>query len=475
MRMILLVCGPVVAVMIYSLVPAVIQTPDGDELYLGHAGRFTAGMTVWMALWWITEAVSLYITALIPMLLLPLAGFQTAEDIAGSYGHRIVYLALGGFVLAAAIEKWHLHKRFAQAVIRLCGNNPRSIIAGFMIASAVLSMWISNVATAIIMLPVAISVIRLVHEDNPHYTSFSVCLLLSICYSCSIGGIGTLIGTGTNMFFAAYMEGSLERPMAFVDWMVIAVPLVVVLLPMTWLLMTTVLFRIPKSTEELHLDTESIFSDRPWSQGQVLTLGVFIGCALLWTFLPVIQSWLPLQYLTDTAVAIAAAILLFVIPAGGGKKDFLMDWQTAAHKVPWGILLLIGGGLCMAKAVSQFGVGELLAYQLHAINHLPDFIIIIAVVAMMVFLTEISSNIASVTALTPIFAAVALSRGMDPVQLVIPITIAASCAFMLPAATLTNSVIMGSGMVKGWEMARAGFVLNLAAIVVISLRFALGV
>jgi len=396
------------------------------------------------------------------------------NETAQSYGQRIVYLALGGFLLATALEKWHLHRRFAHFVIGIFGKGPRRLIGAFMLASAALSMWISNVATTIIMMPVALSIIRLLDEDNPHYREFALCLLLGIAYACSIGGMGTLIGTGTNMFFAAYMEGSLGRPMGFARWMTIAVPIVLVFLPIAWILMTRVVFKVPGSPDSLKLEDIPIEKLGRWDVGSSLTVSLFFFVAFAWTFLPFIQKWAPLENLTDTGVAIIAAVLLFVIPINRQCEDFLLDWKTAVSKVPWGILLLIGGGLAMAKAVSDYGIGELLAYQLESISWVSDIVIIFSVVALMVFLTEFSSNIASVTALTPIFAAVAVSREMDPTQLIFPITIAASCAFMLPAATLPNSVIMGSGVVRSWDMARAGLILNIVAVLLISLRFAFG-
>ena len=472
-RSLLLVAGPVLCALVYLLVPDSVPQSDGTTLNLGIGGRVTAGMTAWMALWWVTEAAPLYVTALLPLILLPLTGQQPIADIATSYGHRIVYLAFGGFVLAAALERWQLHTRFANLVIGLCGSSPRRIIGGFMLSSAALSMWISNVATAMIMLPVAMSVIKANSASDKSRDDFSVCLLLSVCYACSIGGIGTLIGTGTNMFFAAYMDGELQRPMGFAEWMRIGMPVVVLFLPIAWFLMTYVIFRIPKSSatreaeDRVKLDVKSLDRD------STFVFAIFLLCALGWSFLPLIRGWPPLASLTDTGVALIGAFALFVVPARRDNATFLMDWDTAVRKIPWGILLLIGGGLAMARAVSDFNVGELIVYQMGDISGLSRLTMIVAVVAVMVFLTEVSSNIASVTALTPIFAAAALGAGLDPVELVIPVTVAASCAFMLPAATMTNSVIMGSGVVHGQQMARAGFVLNIAAIVVVSTWFAL--
>lgn len=470
-RIVLLVLGPVLCAVIYLLMPDSVLLTDGSMLELGIGGKVTAGMTAWMALWWVTEATPLYVTALLPLIILPLSGQQPIAETATSYGNRIVYFAFGGFVLAAALEKWHLHTRFANFVIGICGTGPRRIVGAFMLTSAILSMWISNTATAMIMLPVALSVIRAQDTSSSDFPDFSVCLLLSICYACSIGGIGTLIGTGTNMFFAAYMDGELQRPIGFAQWMGIALPIVVIFLPVAWFLLTRVIFRIPAQSGTLTADDEPTATIEPWNRGAALTLIVFVCCALGWMLIPVIRQWPPLEDLTDTSIALIAALILFVLPARSEDQQFLMDWETAALKVPWGILLLIGGGLALARAVSDFGVGEFIVYQFGDISAFSNLTLIIFVVALMVFLTEVSSNVASVAALTPIFGAVAVSAGMDPVELIIPITVAASCAFMLPAATLTNSVIMGSGMVSGSQMARAGFVLNIAAIVVVSAWF----
>ena len=469
-RYALILCGPILAFIIYLLVPEQVLKSDGSILQLGQAGKVTAGMTAWMALWWMAEVVPLYITALLPLIILSLTGAMGFDRISLSYGHRIVFLAFGGFMLAVAIEKWHLHKRFSLFVLNFCGTRPRNIIGGFMLASALLSMWISNTATAIIMLPVALSIIKLIDKDNPHYKDFSTCLLLAIAYSCSIGGMGTLVGTGTNMFYAGYTEEILNQPVSFIQWMGIALPVVVVMLPVSWYLMTHFIFKIPNSGDDLHIDTRDIHTMGAWEPGQVLTFAIFILAAVLWSTFPLLRDWPPLQYLSDTVIAVGATFLLFIIPSNLKRQEFLLDWDTAVKKVPWGILLLIGGGLCMARAVSENGIGEYISLLLEDSLLLPELLLIFAVLTLMVFLTEISSNIASVTALSPVFVALALSRNMDPSLLIIPITLAASCAFMLPAATMPNSIVMGSGMVRGWQMARAGFLLNIAGIVIIALR-----
>jgi len=454
--------GPLLAILIYLLVPETLEKSDGTLLELGQGGKITSALAGWMIIWWVTDAIPLYITALLPLVVLPLSGIQSMAVTSAPYGHRLIFLALGGFMLAAALERWQLHKRFAHFVVGLCGTEPRNIVAGFMIASAMLSMWISNVATAIIMLPVAMSIINLQNNDSPERKRFAVCLLLSICYSCSVGGMGTLVGTGPNMFFAAFMEGSLQREIGFAQWMGIAVPVILIFLPLAWLLLTGPIFSIFSSQQQIVFQQPS--ESEHWESGCKMTLAVFILTALCWISLPLIRQISGAVYLTDTGIALIAALLLFILPSNKGR---LLDWDYVAGKVHWGVLLLLGGGLCLAKAISEFGVSELLAYQLSGLANYHDAVIVLAVIVLMVFLTEISSNIASVTALTPIFASIAISMGLDPVVLIIPITMAASCAFMLPVATPTNTIIFGSGMVRIKDMTRAGLILNLLAIVVI--------
>lgn len=453
--------GPLLAIALYLLVPETIIKSDGTALMLGQGGKIVSALAGWMIIWWVTEAIPLYITALLPLVILPLSGLQSMTNTSASYSHHIIFVALGGFLLATALERWHLHRRFAHFVIGLCGTRPRNIVAGFMIASAMLSMWISNVATAIIMLPVAMSVINL-QKNTTEGKRFAVCLLLSICYSCSVGGMGTLIGTGPNMFFAAFMEGTLQREIGFAQWMGMAIPVIIIFLPLAWLLLTGPIFSIFSSQEQIAFEQST--ERKPWDSGAKMTLAIFILCALCWTFLPLIRQIPGAVRLTDTSIALIAAFLLFILPSNKGR---LLDWDYAVAKVPWGVLLLLGGGLCLAKAISQFGVGELLAYQLSGLANYHEAIIVLAVIVLMIFLTEISSNIASVTALTPIFASTAINMGLDPVILLIPITLAASCAFMLPVATPTNTIIFGSGKIRIKDMTRAGLILNLLAILVI--------
>ena len=462
-----ILAGPLLAILLYLFLPKIAYGLNGESFELSAGGRITISMAGWLVLWWITEATSIYVTALLPLLILPLSGFQTFADTAKIYAHPIIFLALGGFVLAAALEKWDLHKRFANFVLRLTGPSPRQIIVGFMLASALLSMWISNTAACIIMLPVALGVIAKQGETKENTKNFSPCLLLAICYACSVGGMTTLVGTTTNMFFAAFMQSELNYEVGFGQWMLNTIPLMLVYLPLSWFLLTRFIFPIPKVSKksQQHLLTRP--SEIKMSRPQILTLMVFLLVAGSWMFSGQWKNTSGLSYLSNEVIAIIGILLLFTIPTGQTQDKFLLDWKFANQRIPWGVLLLIGGGLALAKAFSAFEVGQYLAMQLSFLQELPTFLVLFVSVALMVFLTEVTTNVASVTALSPIFAALAVAIGINPVQLMVPITVAASFAFMLPVATPPNAIVFGSGKIKNAEMIRAGLILNLLAILLI--------
>ncbi len=458
--------GPMLALLAATLVPQQFITLDGSELVLGLAGKITVALAVWMAVWWLTEAISIYATALLPLAVLPISGAQSINDAANAYAHPLIFLFLGGFILALALERWRLHRRFALFVLRLVGTQPRRLVGGFMIASAILSMWITNTATTIVMLPIALSVIALERPDSPYKDRFALCLLLGIAYSASVGGIGTIVGTTPNMFAVSYMSTELGRNISFVQWMKIGVPLVLIFVPVIWLLLTRFIFPLPaqSAADDYDLDT----SPEPWQRGAVLTLIIFALTALAWMTRPLLTQLPLLANLGDEGIAIIAALLLFTIPADRKQGKFLMDWDTAV-RVPWGVLLILGGGLCLAAAISANGIAELLATQLSAIGHIPPLMMTAVVVTLMIFITELTSNVATTTALVPIIAALATALGIDPLKLVVPATMAASCAFMLPVATPPNAIVFGSGLIRIPQMARAGFWLNLSGILIVTL------
>jgi sodium-dependent dicarboxylate transporter 2/3/5 len=460
-----LLAGPLLALLAVALVPESIITIDGSTLVLGVPGKVTAGLAVWMATWWLTEAISIYATALLPLAVLPLTGAQSVSKAAQAYAHPLMFLFLGGFILALALERWHLHRRFALFILRIVGTQPRRLVGGFMIAAATMSMWITNTATTIVMLPIALSVVAMQPETAWKHR-FAMCLLLGVAYSASIGGIGTIVGTTPNMFAVSFIENELKTVIGFSQWMVIGVPLVIVFVPVVWWLMTHVLLPLPKDQDNDAIDLN--VSAEPWHRGAVLTLIIFATTALAWMGRPLLVKIPVLAHLSDTGIAIIAALILFVIPENIREKRFLMDWETAL-KVPWGVLLILGGGLCLAGAIQQNGVAQLLALQITAIGPVPPLVMTLLVVSLMMFLTELTSNVATTTALIPVVAATAVALNMEPLKLVIPATMAASCAFMLPVATPPNAIVFGSGMITIPAMAKVGFWLNLTGILIVSL------
>ncbi|PCJ91769.1 MAG: anion transporter [Porticoccaceae bacterium] len=464
-RQLALLAGPLLAILVYSLVPERAAGLNGEEIVLGTAGRATAGMAAWMALWWLTEATSIYATALLPLALMPLTGASTIKETASAYAHPLIFLFLGGFILALALERWHLHRRFAIRVLKLIGTKPATLVGGFMFVAATLSMWITNTATTLVMLPILLSIISLLDKDSPHRKNFSLCLLLGVAYAASIGGIGTIIGTVPNMFTVSFIQNELDIDISFAKWMTIGLPIVVLFVPLVWWMLTQWIY--PPGDEAID---RSFLDEKPepWTMGAKLTLTIFLLTAACWICRPLLIEWPPLSRLSDTGIAIIAALLLFSIPVNLKQREFLMDWDTAL-KVPWGVLILFGGGLALAGAIRANGVGELLANQLSILQGVPPLVMTLMVVSLIIFLTELTSNTATTTALIPIFAVMAEGLGINPLAIILPATIAASCAFMLPVATPPNAIVFSSNLISIPEMAKAGFWLNLTGILLISL------
>ena len=477
-----LFAGPLLGLAIALVFPASYLNAAGQEVPLSDACRATAAIAAWMAVWWMTEAIPLYATALLPLALFPLTGAASMHAAAAPYAHELIYLFMGGFILALSMQRWGLDRRISLHALRLAGTRPSTIIAAFMGVTAMLSMWVSNTATAVMMLPIALGVVGLVERDPeasgpdaPVTASpFATSLLLGIAYAASIGGVGTIIGTPPNLFLASYVESNLGTEISFARWMAVGLPVVALFLPIAWLVLTRVLH--PPRVASIEGGEEHIRSLLRQlgavGRGEWITMAVFGVTATAW----VTRPWLvgieiggaqPLAGLTDPGIAMLAAISLFLIPAGREPRVFAMDWATA-NRLPWGLLILFGGGLSLSAAIRANGLGEYLGHSIHFLHGVSPLWIILGAVTLMIFLTEITSNTATAATMIPILASLAPGLGIPPLQLIVPIAIAASCAFMLPVATPPNAVVFGSGQISVQQMSRAGIWLNLIGILLIT-------
>jgi solute carrier family 13 (sodium-dependent dicarboxylate transporter), member 2/3/5 len=467
-----LVLGPLVGWMAYLLLDSAGAEPLSDE------GRAVAAIAVWMAVWWLTEAVHVSVTALLPIGLFPLTRAMEVADATAPYASPLIFLFLGGFVLALSMQRWGLDERIALMTIRMVGERPAHLVGGFMAATAVMSMWVSNTATVAMMLPIALSVAvlvrRLDRDDDAAARRFAVCLMLGIAYAASIGGLGTIIGTPPNLFVASYLRDTAGVDISFVRWMLFGVPLVTVFLPLTWLLLTRMLFRLSREPVRGARQIARRRHDElgPASRGEWVTFVVFVATASAWIGRPLLVEVelfgvQPFAGLSDTGIAIVAALLLFVIPVDLRSRTFAMGWREA-EKLPWGVLLLFGGGLSLANAIETTGVGDWIGRGVATVGPLPVVLLVAVVVAIVVGLTELTSNTATTAAFVPVVAGVAPALGLDPVVLVVPVALAASAAFMMPVATPPNAIVFASGHVTIPQMVRAGVWLNLMTVLLVT-------
>lgn len=425
--------------------------PEG----LSPAGKAVLASTVWVAVWWITEAVELSVSSIIPIILFPLSGALSLEQTTASYGNPFIFLFMGGFIIGLTIEKWNLHKRIAYRIIGWIGTSEKRVLLGFMIATAFLSMWISNTATAIMMLPIGSAV-----AGQFNNIKFSKNLMLGIAYAASIGGMGTLIGTPPNIIFAGIAKETMGLEISFASWMLFATPFSILLLFICWLYLARGLERLPHPTVEFDLD----------SLGKITVpekrvLLIFVLVAFLWISRTFIWARF-IPNLDDTIIAIFGALLMFVIPAGE-QRSKLMDWKTA-KQLPWDVLLIFGGGLAIAKGFSKTDLTDWIALQFAQINFLP-IIVLLIIIASINFLTEITSNTATASIMLPLLYSLGLSMHMETLPLLIGATLASSCAFMLPVATPPNAIVFSSGAIKMKDMMKAGFFLNMVSILLIFL------
>lgn len=431
-----------------------------------------AAVGLFMAIWWVTEAVPIPATALLPIVLFPIMEVSTIGQATAPFANPLIYLFMGGFIIALALEKTNLHRRIALRIVLFVGVKPTSVIIGFMLAAAFLSMWVSNTATAMMMLPIALSIIRLVERAKDInrgelQTNFGMVMLLCLAYACNIGGIGTLIGTPPNALMAGYMLDTFGVEIGFAQWMLIGLPIVIVALPIIFVILTKLVYPI-KITEipgGKAVIRDELKEAGPMSRGEKMVAVVFLTIASLWIFRPLLEPYIP--NLSDTGIAIFGAVVMFLLPVNFRSFEFVLQWEDA-KRLPWEVLILFGGGLSLAAAITDTGLAEWIGMSISHLDWIPIFGLLLLSLLVIIFLTEITSNTATAAAFLPILASVAIMMGYDPMVLAVPAAIGASCAFMLPVATPPNAIVYGSGLVSIPQMARAGFAINLAMVVVIS-------
>ncbi len=486
-----LVAGLVLALLVYAVMPA----------DLAHPAKLTAATAVLMGVWWMTEAIPIPATALLPLIVFPVLGEDVAvDDVGASYGSNIIFLFMGGFLLALAMQRWNLHRRIALRTVRVMGTKPAQMVAGFMLATAFLSMWVSNTATAVMMLPIGVSVLLLLPkllEDSgasaggtdggaledadlegadPQSaevkeaviaSNFGTALMLGIAYAASIGSLSTIIGTPPNTLMVGYLQEAHGIDVGFGQWMLVGVPLSAVMLVVAWFLLTKVLFRpeideIPGGRKLISQELERL---GPMSTGEKLVLAIFALAALSWVFVPIVFDSPPIS---DAGIAMVVGLLLFLLPAGARRGVRLLDWESAV-KLPWGVLLLFGGGLALSAQFTSSGLTDWIGQAAAALGAVPVVLVVAIFAAGILFLTELTSNTATAATFLPVSGGVALGLGLDPVLLAIPVALAATCAFMLPVATPPNAIAFGSGYVTIGQMIKGGLWLNLIGIVLITL------
>ena len=438
---------------------------------LSEAAWQVLALAGWMAIWWGTEAIPIPATSLLPLAVLPVMGAVTPADAASPYANWVIFLLLGGFIIAMSMQRWNLHQRIALNILVRAGAKPTALIGGFMAATALLSMWVSNTATTLMMVPIALSVAKAtLGEDNLKHP-FTVALLLAVAYAASIGGMATLVGTPPNAMVAAYLSETRGIEIGFSEWMSVGLPIVLILLPAAWFVLTKWVFRLGDFTAEggAAAVEEGLRALGPLSTPERRVLYLFLVVAAMWIFRPLLIRFDPLAGLSDMGIAIAGAVALFMIPSGSRREpnSFLLDWATAV-RLPWGVILLFGGGLSLAAAINATGLAVWLGDFLLPLTYMDLFLLLLALVALVTFLTELTSNTATTAALLPILGAIAVASEINPVLLAVPAAMAASCAFMLPVATAPNAVVFAGGHITIPQMAGTGFRLNFVAITIIT-------
>ena len=441
------------------------------EPFLSNEGDAVIAVALWMVTWWLTEAVSISVTALLPLLLFPLLDIMPIAEVGNNYGSPIIFLFFGGFVMALALEKVNLHRRIALNIIRITGTTPNKVVLGFMIATASLSMWISNTATTVVMLPIAMSVIKLLIHDIDGFTkkdrNFAVSVLLGIAFSANAGGIATVIGTPPNSILIGLLENEYQIEISFLKWMVFALPFSIIMIGLSYITLVHLIFpskglNFSASKEVIQVELRKL---GPTRSKEKMVLGIFAVTVSLWIFRTLINSIFPSLGLSDTMISMFAAISLFAVPFNLKKGDFILDWKDT-EKLAWGILILFGGGLALAKGMSVSGIVDQVSQSIAAGNFSITATASLLIL-LMLFMTELMSNVALVAVLAPVVAGIAIGLGIPMVYLLIPVTMASSCAFMLPMATPPNAIVFASGFIEVKDMVNAGVLLNIVAVLIL--------
>lgn len=442
---------------------------------VSEQGDAVIAVAVWMVIWWVTDAVSISVTALLPLILFPLLKIMPIVDVGANYGSPIIFLFFGGFVMALALEKVNLHKRIALNIIKITGTTPNKVVLGFMIATASLSMWISNTASTVVMLPIAMSVIGLLINDKDGFSksdqNFALCVMLGIAFSANAGGIATVIGTPPNSVMIGLLENEYNIQISFLKWMVIGVPFSVVMIAISYLVLVKWMFpnKQLKFTASKDIINDELKKLGPMSGKEKMVLVIFGITVFLWIFRTLINNIFPELGLSDTIISMIAAVSLFAIPYNLKKGDFIIQWKDTS-KLAWGILILFGGGLALAKGMSVSGIVDVVANTIAA-SDISILVTAALLIILMLFMTELMSNVALVAVLAPVVAGIAIGLEIPILYLLIPVTMASSCAFMLPMATPPNAIVFASGYIKVHEMARVGIILNLIAVGLLVLLF----
>ncbi len=466
-----LLLGPLLFVLMLIL-----PTPAGME----PGAQKMAAVAMLMATWWMCESIPIPATSLLPIALFPLLGIMHTKKATAPYASHLIFLFMGGFIIALAMQRWNLHRRIAMNIVKAVGFSPGRLIFGFMAATAALSAFVSNTATTVMMMPIGLAIIAHVVDEgkkeglddhidfSPEKFAFGLNLMLGIAYAASIGGIATLIGTPPNTVLAGYLQKTYGYEITFANWLIVGVPLTLVMLPICWLWLTKIanpmkLKKVPGGRDLINAELKAMGS---MSAGERWTAVVFLLTALGWIFRKKLGFIFPdPKLVTDAAIAMTGAILLFLIPINMKKNEFVMNWHWAS-KMPWGVLILFGGGLSMAAGFKATKLADWIGGRVGLLENAPVLVLVIAVATLIIFLTELTSNTATSAMVMPILSAVAIGLGQNPLLLVVPAAIAASCAFMLPVATPPNAIVFGSGYVTIPQMAKSGFGLNIIGIII---------